>query len=272
MARLHFLPALLCGLLFVSGARADDVDDVNLTGAFGTETNPGSALIGIFYDLKQTQKRTPVDPRYLQTYYEFLKSGWDENVLNRYFRGTRPLYATQVFVPYMSAAAAPAAFDLKDYVRATQWMVVYKGQVSPPEDGTYRFVGVCDDIMAVAIKGKTVLVSNFGDGGEDPTIWKRPDPKAAIPGGPLTMQRGTWFNAQKGKAIDLDVLIGEFPGNLFGAWLMIEKKGVQYPVIEDPTYGKRTVLPLFQLAKQAVHVPPQPVPYSTDGPIWECHQ
>lgn len=266
--RFLFLLAVLGGLAPLPPARAAEAET---TGAFGSDTNPGAALIGIFYDLKQTQKRTSLDPKYLETYNAFLKSGWDENLLNRFFRATRPLYATQVFVPNMGAAAAPAAFGVKDVVRPTQWIIIYKGQVSPPEDGTYRFVGVCDDIMAVAVGGKTVLVSNFGDGGQSP-VWKDPDPKSAIPGGPYTMQRSSWFNARKGKAIDLDVLIGEYPGNLFGAWLMIEKQGVQYPVIDDPVYGKRTVLPLFQLAKQAVSAPPQPVPFSTDGPIWTSHQ
>lgn len=271
IVRLPSLAAVLCacGLtLQTTPARSAENEEPS---AFGSVSNPGSALIGIFYDLKQTQKRQPVDPRFLETYHTFIGSGWDENVLSRFFRATRPVYTTQIYVPYMGAGAAPRAFSLQDVVRPTQWLVIYKGQVSPPEDGTYRFVGVADDIMAVAVNGKTVLVSNFGSGEESPT-WHPPEPKSAIPGGPFTMQRGDWFNARKGEPIDLEVLIGEFPGNLFGAWLMIEKQGVEYPVKDDPNYGKRAVLPLFQVAPQTVDPSNQPVPFSSDGPVWTCHQ
>lgn len=255
------LSVLICPL------RAED----EIPSAFGSQTNPGGALIGILYDLKQTQKRQPVDPHFLQIYHEFIRSGWDENVLSPFFRGTRPVYAAQIFVPNMGAAAAPKAFHIEEIVRPTQWLVIYKGQVSPPEDGVYRFVGVADDIMAVAVDGQTVLVSNFGSGEESPH-WKPPEPKAAVPGGPYTMQRGDWFNARRDRPIDLDVLVGEYPGNLFGAWLLIEKQGVEYPVINDPRYGKRAVLPLFQVESRRVDAKAQPVPFSSDGPVWNCHQ
>lgn len=268
IVRLFLLAGLLCGAGFFLPARGADEESPS---AFGSITNPGSALIGIFYDLKQNQKRENVDPRYFETYQNFLRSGWDENVLGSFFRATRPVYATQIFVPNMGAGAGPRAFNLQDVVRPTQWLVIYKGQVSPPEDGTYRFVGVADDIMAVAVNGKTVLVSNFGSGGESDS-WEPPEPKSAIPGGPYTMQRGDWFNARKGQPLDLEVLIGEFPGNLFGAWLMIEKQGVEYPVVEDSRYGTRAVLPLFQVAPQVVDASSQPVPFSSNGPVWTCHQ
>lgn len=239
--------------------------------AFGSVTNPGSALIGIFYDLKQTQKGDPIDPRYMETLSEFIKSGWDENVINKYFRATRPVYATQVYVPNMGAGGAPEAFNLKEVVRPSQWFVIYKGQVSPPSDGTYRFVGVADDVLAVAVNGKTALVSNFGGWG-DGNGWQRPDPAAEIPGGAYSMQRGDWFTARRGEPIDLDVLVGEYPGTAFGAWLMIEKQGEKYPVMESPQFGPRTVLPLFQVAPKKVSTEGQPVPFTSDGPVWTCHQ
>jgi hypothetical protein len=125
---------------------------------FGSTEKKDSALVGIFYDLKGNPKREPVNGDYEETLGQFLKSGWDENVLRRFFRSTRPVYATQIFIPW---GGAPKAFGLEKIVKPLQWFVVYKGQVSPPEDGTYRFVGASDDHMAVAVNGKTCLVSHF---------------------------------------------------------------------------------------------------------------
>ncbi|MEZ0386483.1 MAG: hypothetical protein ACAI34_05425, partial [Verrucomicrobium sp.] len=103
--------------------------------AFGSSEKTDGAMIGIFYDLKQNQKRESMPTDYLKTLGEFLDSGWDENVLSRFFRGTKPVYATEVLIPIMKAAAAPQAFHLENVVRPSSWFVIYKGQVSPPEDG-----------------------------------------------------------------------------------------------------------------------------------------
>jgi hypothetical protein len=43
-------------------------------------------------------------------------------------------------------------------VQPSNWIIHYKGQVSPPSAGTYRFWGTADDLIAVAVNGKTELV------------------------------------------------------------------------------------------------------------------
>src|SRR5690606_35696279 len=122
-----------------------------------------SALIGIFYDLKQSQDRQEMkvtDPSYVAALDEFVSDGMDESYLNTYFRAGLPLYATQIYIPKMNANEAPKAFRVHDVVKPRYWIIHYKGQISPPEDGTYRFVGIADDILTVAIDRKIVLVGN----------------------------------------------------------------------------------------------------------------
>src|SRR5690606_12222070 len=209
-----------------SGTAQEQVAEAQETAFGSSQRSDEGAMLGIFYDLKQSQKRRPLPPDldHMRILGAFLDSGWDENVLSRFFRATKPLYATEVLLPTMSAAAAPEAFGLTGIVRPSKWIVIYKAQVSPPADGVYRFVGIADDVLAVAVNGKTVLVSHFG-ATPDHSRWQEPSPEEAIPVWAGRMKRGNWFEAKKGEPIDLDVLVGEIPGNLFGAWLLIEKRG-----------------------------------------------
>ncbi len=214
---------------------------------FGKEDKTRSGLIAIIYDLKQTQSRTPSGvgaDRYPAVVREFLEKGWDEVVLNRFFRITRPLYATQIFIPRIDAGAAPKAFGVQDLIKPSEWVVHYKGQVSPPRTGRFRFVGYADDVMAVAVNGKTVMIGCRPDMDLD-EVWKSKGPRGANAfNGSLVY--GDWVDMEKGSPIDLDVLVGERPGGDFGAFLLYQMEGEEYA----KGAGGHPVLPIFQLAKQ----------------------
>lgn len=237
---------------------------------FGSAEKSAGSMIGIFYDLKQNQRREPVKANYLQTLGEFLDSGWDEHVLSRFFRGTKPLYANDVFIPTMGAGEAPAAFDLGGVVKPQSWFVIYKAQVSPPEDGVYRFVGASDDVMAVGVNGKTVLVSHYM-GTQNTSKWRQKDTKENTKHWAGELRRGDWFEAKKGQPVDLDILIGEYPGNIFAAWLLIEKQGEKYPVV-DTEWGKQVALPVFQVKGREITPERNDPPFTTDGVPWTAHQ
>ena len=235
---------------------------------FGKEDKTRTGLIAIIYDLKQTQSRTPSGvgaDRYPRVIKEFLEKGWDEVVLNRFFRITRPLYATQVFIPRIDAGAAPKAFGVEDLIRPSEWVVHYKGQVSPPRSGRYRFVGYADDVMAVAVNGKTVMIGCRPDMDLD-DVWDTNQPRGANAfNGALVY--GDWIDMEKGSPIDLDVLVGERPGGDFGAFLLYQMEGVEYP----KSSSGHPILPVFQLAKKALpaadewRVPPA----SAATEVWE---
>ncbi len=217
------------------------------TGGFGSRAAAADAeLIAILYDFKQNQQRERIPPvDYTAAVREFLSKGWDESVLDRFFRVTRPLYATQIFIPRISANAAPRAFGVEKIVQPSYWMIHYKGQISPPEDGVYRFAGYADDIMAIAVDGQTVHV-----GGRFPLddVWAPKEPPGApVPDG-ARLTYGDWVPMKKGQPVDLDVLVGERPGSAFCAFLLYQKQGVEYPKSADG----HPILPVLQLRRADV--------------------
>ncbi|MDR1191751.1 MAG: hypothetical protein LBK60_08860 [Verrucomicrobiales bacterium] len=244
---------------------------------FGEKSADGAALIGIFYDFKQTQKGEPAmvnGDDYWRVLDEFFANGWDETVLNRYFRVVKPLYSTQIFIPYSSAGAGPKAFDAGPRVQPTRWVIHYKGQVAPPSAGRWRFWGCADDILAVAVNGKMVLLSPFHQKPreafrrvkwpENPATYA---PGLKAPGGRL--YSGDWLDLKADEIYDLDILIGERPGGEFFAFLMIEQEGATYEQTPDGP-----VLPIFQVAPydtpvgRDTHEPR----FTKNGSVWRCVQ
>ncbi len=228
-------------------------------------------FVGIFYDLKQTQdhKPTTVDPEtYNLILDDFLSRGWDESVLNHYYRVSKPLSTTQIFITTMNADTAPQAFGTEKLVKGTRWVAHYKGQVSPPESGTYRFWGIADDVMAVAVNGKTVLVGNRRDTRLPKTLalWQ-PSERDGAHAGDGSLRAGDWMQLQAGEIIDLDIMVGDRPGGVFNAFLMIEKQGATY----DTDRRGHPILPVFQIAPFNT---PQTgdAKFATGFPVWKSYQ
>lgn len=244
--------------------------------SFGSKESSGGALIGIIYDLKQTQKRekSGINPKsYIPLVEKFLDRNWDESILNDYFRAARPLYTTRIFIPATEARNAPIAFGVENVMKPASWVVHYKGQVSPPEDGTYRFLCFSDDMMVVAVNGEVVCEGSHGahpyysnwreDAGQRgpkvPTRWK---------GNPLIY--GEWIELKKDEPVDLDVLVGERPGGWFSAFLLYQRKGESYEMENGvPLY------PIFELSDSPLTEPVS----QRDGPSfgqvderWTAHQ
>lgn len=249
--------ALCAGL--VAAARAEEAAG----SVFGRTERGTAALVGIFYDLKQTQQREPVPGNgkdYAAFVDEFLVSGLDEAKFNRFFRAGLPLYTTQIATGRMNAEAAPKAFGVEEVVKPRAWVVHYKGQVAPPSDGAYRFVGAADDMMVVAINRRVVLVGNLPSTVFPRLGWKQTEggPKVAANSG---AKYGDWIELKASQPVDIDILIGERPGGIFNALLLYEKKGEAYPRLKG-----EIVLPLFQVAPY----PMTETRYLTDRTPWKC--
>jgi hypothetical protein len=253
-----FLAVVLAGLGSPSPLHAQ-------SSVFGAQVRKPATLIGIFYDLKQTQQRQPIRdaPRYYEsTIDDFILAGFDEALLNRFFRAALPLYTTQIAMPDMSADAAPKAFGVESVVKPSNWIIHYKAQIAPPVDGTYRFVGNVDDLLVVAINRKVVLVGNWPNTSLKKLAWK----SNSTPGPPVAANTyskyGDWIDLKAGVAVDLDIILGERPGGKFQGIILYEKKGETYPVNEKG----QAVLPLFQVA----HAPATNPTFLTDRPLWKC--
>jgi hypothetical protein len=242
---------------------------------FGNSQQSEAAMMGILYDLKQTQDRksTNVDPNtYTDVLDEYFLKNWDESVLEHYYRVSKPLFTTQVFVPNMDADNAPKAFGAEKTVQPSRWVIHYKAQVSAPVDGTYRFWGCADDVMAVAVNDKTELICERPDMRFTKTQWKASEPDGAQ-GADDSLRPGDWFTVKADDIIDLDIVIGERPGGYFNAFVMIEKQGEGY---EKDAKG-HNILPIFQVAPydtpalNDVNKEPK-FCKATPGSIWKSHQ
>ena len=239
------------------------------------ESKGGGSLVGRFYDLKQTKDKKPSgldqDKGFPEELHKFVDSGWNESHLSKYFVGPNPLYATQIFIPKIDADRGPHAFNLSG-VQPKMWVIHYKGTVIPPEGGTYRFVGMADDILVVRFNGKVVL-----DCGSNRPSGKEPQKYYASEGLKLDKKMdwykglgvGEPFQVQGGNSYDMQVLIGEWPGGDFKAWLLLEKDGVQY----DKDKNGQPMLPIFKLQPGEVTSSSGEAPvFAKQGPIWKAEK
>lgn len=167
-------------------------------------------------------------------------------------------------------ARAPKAFEMEKVIKPAVWVVYYKGQVSPPEDGNYRFVAYADDVVVVAVNGKTVLVGGRPDATKNLKMWTPPEQGPRIGAANGNLLYGDWITLKKDEPVDLDVLVGERPGGSFCAFLLYEKQGEEYP----KTASGVPKLPLFQLApyKTSVGNPKDEPPFSEASAVWKGYQ
>jgi hypothetical protein len=239
---------------------------------FGVTTQSEAALIGVLYDLKQTEdrQRSPIHTEsYSRVIEEFLLKNWDERVLNRYYRVTRPLYTTQIFVPMIEAVAAPRAFGVERLVQPSMWVIHYKAQVSAPSGGMWRFVGSSDDLLAVAVNRRTVLVAARSSVQMPRLNWRAKEPDGAMAAN-NQLRYGDWISLKEGEIIDLDVITGERPGGGFNAFLVVQKQGGTYA----QGSGGHPILPIFQVAPfntPASDISKAPL-FAKGHPPWKSYQ
>ena len=234
---------------------------------FGKKDEAGTAsLIGMFYDLSQTQdgKSTGIDAtNYGPVLVDFIEHGWTEMGLNRYYRATKPLFTTQVWLPTMPTLEAPRAFGVEKRAARAVWVINYKGQVVPPEDGTYRFVGFGDDVLVVAVNRRVVLVSSYAhlNFGVPP----------ATPAGDC-LKAGAWFDCKTSAPIDLDILCCDNgdAGGVCADFVLMEEKGKTYQMSDG-----HPILPIFQVASyDTPDLPPgrYKAKFSRTPALWRAFQ
>lgn len=268
---------------------------------FGALTLDRHALVGTFYDFKQSSSGEPTGLEVddvVTILNDFVNRGWKESSLSKYFKAPQPLYQTKLYIPVMGAGGAPAAFNCADKVQPSRWAIVYRGMVTPPKTGRYRFVGSGDDVLVVRFNNRTVFDHGYFSGTtqvrihrsvpamkgerEDPEVEKMLRRNYPMDKPLKTYQYSTTdnynrtvggigvgptFEAQAGKSYPIDILLSELPGGLFCACLMIEEVGEKY----EKTSEGSPVLPLFRFdnslppATNADNAPP----YDPKGPVWK---
>ncbi|MCW1923865.1 hypothetical protein OKA05_14955 [Luteolibacter arcticus] len=274
---------------------------------FGIMKPTGNALVGTFYDFKQNQDRKPTgvnSDKVEQILHEFINNGWKERALQeKYYKATQTLYQTKIYLPTMPAKNAPAAFQCEKEVQPSCWAVIYRGTVSPPESGRFRFVGFADNVLAVRFDGKLVfdygvtilsgptrllltksathldvLAGKKRDKNVEKQLRRAPASLPMsfypYPGLNKPLPYNDWFGglavgpefaAFAGKSYEIEILTGEMPGAYFSSWLMIEQSGKTY----QKTAEGSPILPLFRL-DDSLPSDTKTVPVDPNGPVWRC--
>ncbi|WP_367874287.1 hypothetical protein [Luteolibacter sp. Populi] len=260
-------------------------------------------LVGNFYDLKQTKdgQATGVqEAEALKILSDFLGSGrWSTKILEQYYKAPNTLYQTKIYIPIMSAALAPEAFGCAKDVQPVNWVAHYRGMVSAPKAGKFRFVGRADNVMVVRFNNKVVLDGGDYSAGLGRAIWDATS--IAVLAGKSEdrqlereMRRGGYdipvksynyagsgqynerggvmvgkdFTVRAGQKYPIEIMMSEL-GGLFGAALMIEEDGVKY----DSEPGGAPILPLFQVDDVVPTVPVEgrgSPAFDPKGPVWKA--
>ena len=286
---------------FGSGMAPGLSDGAGSKNPFGIPSLEQGALVGTFYDLKQTSDRSPTgmtDVKVREELMEITRRGFKESAFSNYFKAPRQLHQTKLFIPKIPADSAPAAFEVEKEVQPRMWVVVYRGSVTAPKTGKFRFVGACDDFMVVRFNNRPVFDFGYtmagtgthvnGRAGEfDGTVKnaelarevRRRTPMEL----PITFYKyastpsynqqiggmavGPEFEVEAEKTYPVEIMIGEIPGGFFSLALMIEEIGATYE--KDP--AGFPILPLFRLdgSPPSNELTGEAPPISNDGPIWK---
>jgi hypothetical protein len=245
-----------------SGAAGAGMASMSLSGltAFGFKGG-GAGIKGYFYDLKQTPGRMPTgikpgdDVGHLKVITDFVDAGWDDAVLDKFYKAKDPMNTLQVYIPAMPATEAPKAFGVENEVKPGAWVIHYKGTVIAPRDGKFFFVGFADDLIMVRFDGKNVMAAGTMGHTPDSVLrdkYKTDNEFIKPIDGVGAVRYGKTFDVKGGKAYPIDILISEMPGQSFRATLAIGEDKPETPYRKSKLAGRQhppLAYPLFQMKK-----------------------
>ncbi|MDR2981933.1 MAG: hypothetical protein LBV12_06760 [Puniceicoccales bacterium] len=232
--------------------------------SFGAFNRQPNTLEGTLYDLKRNREG--------KNYFDFgntaarmeatkdalqgiRRNGFKKEYLDsKYFQAEQKLYSTHIGIPAMNANIATRAFDCEKEIQAPGWLAYYEGWITPQEAGEYRFAGMGDDTMIVAVDQKFVFWAFWPEGGRQ--TWFPPakdwEPQNAYKAGgslPSVGQGGryfgSWFPMLKGRTYKVQIIFSESAGGLFSAELQIQQRKTG---AKDGAVDNNVELPLFKLA------------------------
>lgn len=207
----------------------------------------GNDLEGTYYDFKRNRGGSYTgagQDTFRDAIRKFLENDWSTAVLSKFYRSPEKRYPTHIMVPTMSSSIAPVAFG-EDPGSGFFWMVHCRGEIVYPEDITFRFWGVGDEILAVRLDKKVVFADIWeGDRDKYGNFWRNNDPqrKQYFLGHDTTMEVGNWVTLKANEPVDIEILMGD-NGGLAALMLLVEVKGVEY---ERNDQGG-PILPIFRM-------------------------
>lgn len=191
---------------------------------FDTKVDPrGKALV----TPEQVNDRNFLMSRMSKISKEFTSGNWSARALERdYFKAEKELYASYWMIQSGPAEKAPRDFGVENQVEPKSILALYEGTFTPSESGEFRFYAKADDIIVVRVNSDIVVDGSYYSNGSN---WKGkekgPKGPSLIGLGGFPPSFGDWMKWEKGKPMNLKVLIGEAPGGIFGCALLYQKKG-----------------------------------------------
>lgn len=245
----------------------------NLFGLVGATNN---RLTGYIYDFTQLSNGKPsaykakygesncawLDPLVSQ----FVKRGFPESMLEKYYRGPEKLGVHQILIPCSKDNTAPKAFGAEGKMSGGAWVIVYKGRVCAPETGEIRFCGTADNYLGVRFDHKNVLY--YASGGQALSEIEL-SPTKAIPGLRLPIAEGRWQKVEKGKWYDMEILIGD-AGGVFSAVMYYERKGDEGHKIAFRTESLPWDEVMEMDGKFYAGLRDLPRDIDPQSPVWQC--
>ncbi len=240
------------GLLEGSGG-ADglflDIPDIGNLSTFGNTESIGNDLVGTFYDLKRKRDgRVSSFDRsmFADVVLNFLRAGFDPEVLSKYYSSPNKLYTPYIMVPPTLSDLGPLAYGEPD-IGGYLFLIHYTGVLVYPEDITFRFVGSSGDVLFAGLDGEVVLNAAWWSNEDLYCPWYKGSASSHRTH-MLGFQRaavGEWITLKAGEPRRIDVLMGEDPGGGFSAELLVEEKGVEYELNDCGA----PILPIFKTSE-----------------------
>jgi hypothetical protein len=221
------------GLLGGIGTGGDfmDIPDIGEMTVFGSGQTTGSDMKVRYYNmnLRRNGNTNPMDPAAFRVVMaDFIQSGFKKSKLSKYYRSPRTLYATTIMIPLSVSTIAPASFQ-EDLNYSYCWAALFEGSLVSKTNITFRFWGAADDVLSVAVDGELVLAANY-TGTSIVTKWISPAPYSNQLLGNVYRMGSEWITLEAGVPRDFIAIVGEAPGGQFGAQLLVEVEGADYPL------------------------------------------
>jgi hypothetical protein len=190
---------------------------------FDTKVDPrGNALV----TPEEINNRNFLMSRMTQISKDFTSGNWNARALERdYYKAERELYASYWVIEKGPAEKAPRDFGVEDEVEPKSILALYEGTFTPSESGEFRFLAKADDIIVVRVNSDIVVDGSYYNNGSNWKSTEKVRGPSLIGLGGFPPSFGNWMKWEKGRPIDLKVLIGEAPGGIFGCCLLYQKKG-----------------------------------------------
>ena len=236
----------LMGGAGLGGEFLDLPDIENSPSLFGREDSTGTDFEGRLYQLSHSRSGGPASMNendFRAIVREYVTKGWDESVLNGYYRFPKKLYTRHFMIPPIPSPMTPISFGAPD-VECYYMFAVYKGKLVSHKDIKFRFWGYGDAYLFVNVDGKEVLVTGWANHCREYFNWW----KSHAPNDEqymfcnLLMGVGDWIELKAGEPVDMNVLFGEWKGGVMGAGLLVEVEGEDYP----NNHWSAPLLPVFK--------------------------